>query len=36
MSENDIVKKTSFDKLIRKVNAIQTIDTSKKLTMRQN
>ena len=39
MVENDIVKKTSFDKLIQKVNAIQTIDTSnlvKKLTMRQN
>ena len=39
MAENDIVKKTSFDKLIQKVNAIQTIDTSnlvKKLTMRQN
>ena len=39
MIENDIVKKTSFDKLIQKVNAIQTIDTSnlvKKLTMRQN
>ena len=37
MVENDIVKKTSFDKLIQKVNAIQTIDTSnlvKKLTMR--
>ena len=39
MAENDIVKKTSFNKLIQKVNAIQTIDTSnlvKKLTMRQN
>ena len=37
--KNDIVKRTEYDELVKKVNAIQTTDTSnlvKKLTITQN
>ena len=37
--KNDVVKKTEYDRLVRKVNAIQTTDTNdlvKNLTITQN